>query len=294
VELRQLEHFVAVADDGQFTRAAARLHIVQSGLSASIRSLERQLGARLFVRTTHRVELTEAGRALLPEARRTLSAAAAARDSVAAVQGLVAGAVTVGTMQFLHVVDIPAVLGRFHAAHPAVDIRLRQGGAAAIVDQVRSGQLDLALTSLPGPPPPGVELIALGEDPLVVVCPEGHALARRDEVDLARLTDETFIEFPADWGPRVAVDRVFAAARLERTIGFEINDVATMLALVAHGLGIGFVPGPVAEKASGVSVIRIRRRRPTLRYSIAVPVGGPANSAGRALLAAVQAHDRRS
>ncbi|PLW73181.1 LysR family transcriptional regulator, partial [Streptomyces sp. DJ] len=99
MELRHLEHFVAVSEEQHFTRAAERLHIAQSGLSASVRSLERELGADLFTRTTRQVRLTEAGRALLVEARRTLASAAAAREAVAAVRGLLRGTLAVGTEQ---------------------------------------------------------------------------------------------------------------------------------------------------------------------------------------------------
>src|SRR5260370_9257781 len=88
MELRQLERFLAVAEQGHFTRAASRCRISQSALSASIRSLERELDSRLFVRTTRKVELTEAGRVLLEEARRTLGAAASAREPALAVRGL--------------------------------------------------------------------------------------------------------------------------------------------------------------------------------------------------------------
>ena len=101
MELRQLEYFVAVAEECHFTRAANRLHVAQSGLSASIRLLERELGASLFLRSTRRVELTPAGRALLIEARRALSATDAAKDAVAAVQGLLRGSLAIGSLQCL-------------------------------------------------------------------------------------------------------------------------------------------------------------------------------------------------
>src|SRR5579859_2695158 len=108
MELRQLEHFVAVAEERSFTRAAARLHLVQSTLSVSIKSLERELGGRLFDRTTHRVTLTDAGQALLAEARNALAAVDAARDAVAAAHGGLRGTVRVGIMRSLTLVDAPA------------------------------------------------------------------------------------------------------------------------------------------------------------------------------------------
>src|ERR1700756_4296827 len=99
MELRQLAVFVAVAEEGSFTRAADRLNVVQSAVSAAIRNLERELGARLFDRSTHKVALSDAGRVLLPEARTTLAAAAAARDAVDAVEGGVRGTIVLGNMQ---------------------------------------------------------------------------------------------------------------------------------------------------------------------------------------------------
>ena len=107
MELRQLEHFVAVAQERHFTHAAEVLHISQSGLSASIRVLEAELGAVLFVRSTRRVELTAAGRALLVESHRTLASAAAARAAVDAVSGVMSGSLTVGAEQCLGAVDLP-------------------------------------------------------------------------------------------------------------------------------------------------------------------------------------------
>src|SRR5882757_666436 len=132
MEIRQLEHFVAAAEEGHFSRAADRANIVQSGLSASIRSLERDLGTRLFDRTTRRVELTESGRALLIEARRVLSAAATAREAVAGVEGLQRGTLSLGIMQSLVAIRLPALLARFHSDHPGIDLRLRQAGATAL------------------------------------------------------------------------------------------------------------------------------------------------------------------
>src|SRR5512142_1189651 len=123
MELRQLAVFVAVAEEGSFTRAADRLHVVQSAVSAGVRNLERELGTRLFDRSTHKVALSDAGRALLPEARATLAAAAAARDAIDAVTGAVSGTVHLGTMQAqgMRAIDVAGVLAEFHSQHPRVE-----------------------------------------------------------------------------------------------------------------------------------------------------------------------------
>ncbi|MFZ2047414.1 MAG: LysR family transcriptional regulator, partial [Trebonia sp.] len=125
MELRHLEYFVAVAEELSFTRASRRLHVVQSGVSSAIQGLERELGAALFDRDRHRVTLTEAGQALLPEARATLAAAQAAADAVAEATAGLRGTLFVGTMISTGPVDVPALLARFHEQHPGVLVRLR-------------------------------------------------------------------------------------------------------------------------------------------------------------------------
>ncbi|MGW1105477.1 LysR family transcriptional regulator [Streptomyces sp. NPDC002540] len=114
MEIRQLRHFMAVVTHGTFTAAARAELIVQSALSTSVRNLERELGAELFDRTGRRVILTEAGRALLPSARSVLAGAQAGRHAVAAVSGLTAGRVRIGTIQTLTCVDLAAELAAYH------------------------------------------------------------------------------------------------------------------------------------------------------------------------------------
>ena len=147
MELRHLQHFVAVAEDQHFTRAAERLMVSQSGLSASIRALERELQTSLFVRTTRRVTLPEAGRALLAEAERILAQVRAAHEAVAAVQGVLRGTLALGTEQCIAGVNVAELLATFRRLHPDVEIRLRQWGSAALAEEVAAGRLDLAFAS---------------------------------------------------------------------------------------------------------------------------------------------------
>ena len=286
MELRQLEHFVAAAEERHFTRAAGRLHIVQSGLSASIRSLERELGAPLFVRSTRRVELTQAGLALLPEARRTLAAVAAAGDAVAAVQGLLRGTLAVGTMQILPpAVDLVAVLGRFHAEHPGVELRLRQAGTGTLLEEVAAGALDLALVAPVGRTPRGLVVRRLASDPLLVACAPAHPLASRGQLDLADLAGEPFVDFQPDWGLRMLVDQQLAAAGLDRHTALEVNDLPTLLELVAHGLGVALVPEVVTGHPAEVRYLPLRPPAPTFGVTVATVGDPPASQAARVLLA---------
>src|SRR5690349_16270112 len=169
MELRQLAVFVAVAEEGSFTRAADRLHVVQSAVSAGVRKLEKELGASLFDRSTHSVKLTDPGRALLPEARATLAAAQAARDAVDEARGGLRGTVVLGTMQAqgMRAIDLPGLLAEFRADHPGVAVSVRHsGGSTEMGRDVRDGRLDLAFVALPGDGPPGVELIPLASEPI--------------------------------------------------------------------------------------------------------------------------------
>src|SRR5260370_11410378 len=132
VDIRQLEQFVAIAEERSFTRAARRLSYVQSALSVSIQSLERELGVRLFDRTTHRVALTDAGEALLPSAHQTLASVEQTRDVAAALKGVLRGTLRIGLMQSFAFLDVPDLLGRFHRQHPAVQIQVRPSAGCSL------------------------------------------------------------------------------------------------------------------------------------------------------------------
>jgi DNA-binding transcriptional LysR family regulator len=255
VELRHLEYFVAVAEELSFTRASRRLHVVQSGVSSAIQGLERELGAALFERNRRRVALTDAGKALLPEARAALAAAESAQEAVAETRQGLRGTLTIGTMLSTAQVDLPALIGRFHAEHPGVLVRTRvfPGGSSDLAREVAGGGLDLAVLSIPGDPPAGLAIRPLTGEPLVLVCHPGHPLAGVPVVRIDRLAAETFIDFPAGWGNRAVADRAFAAAGLDRQVSFEVGDFATAAGLVRNGLGVAFIPASAAAGFDGLS-----------------------------------------
>ncbi|WP_248961120.1 LysR family transcriptional regulator [Sphaerisporangium perillae] len=282
MELRQLEYFVAVAEDCHFTRAAKRLHVAQSGLSASIRSLERELGAPLFLRSTRQVELTPAGRALLVEARRALSATDAAKDAVAAVRGLLRGSLAIGSLQCLHVVHLPAVLARFLAAHPGLEISMRHGGSGELIEQVRAGRLDLAFVSRPARCPDDVVLEPLAGEPLVLACPPEHPFAARAQVEPVELRSERFVDFPPDWGTRDLADSVLAAAGVDRRVSLEVTDVHSLLDVVTFGLGVALVPQSFAVKTDRVHFVGLAGNVPA--WETVTVTGDPTSAAAAALL----------
>jgi DNA-binding transcriptional LysR family regulator len=290
MELRQLATFVAVAEEGSFTRASDRLHVVQSAVSAGVRKLERELEATLFDRSTHQVQLTDAGRALLPEARTTLAAATAARDAVDAVRGGVRGTVLLGTMQFqgMRAIDVPGLLAEFRADHPFVEVQIRHaaGGSSEMAAHVQEGRLDLAFVSLPTHELPGIDLTPLAREPIMVVAPASHPLAERSTVPLAAVAEEPLAEFPEGWGVRMANDRAFAARGLTRTITYEVNDTGSVIEFVRHGLALAMLPASLVDANESLRLIPLRGRPPEFVTAIAAP-------SNRRLTAAAQAlHER--
>ena len=272
MDLRQLEHFVTVAEERHFTRASERLFISQSGLSASIRALEKELDAELFHRNTRRVELTDAGEALLEESRHALASVSAARDAVAAVQGLLRGRLRVGTEQCLGVVDVPTEMARFHTKHPGVELLVQQAGSARLIDEVRTGRLDLAFVAGSTSIPEEVKLVRLASEPMVLICGPAHPLSRRKRIDWSSLSEESYVDFTTDWGSRQVTDRAFAAAAMARHITSEVNDVHTLLDLVGHGLGVAVVPAHIARKKAGkLACLALPTDAPGWDVTIALP-----------------------
>ncbi|WP_106247182.1 LysR family transcriptional regulator [Allonocardiopsis opalescens] len=258
MELQQLRYVIAVAETGGFTRAAERCHVVQSALSHQIARLEKELGARLFDRTSRRVRLTDAGAAFLPAARQCLDAAERAAAEVAAAVGEVRGRLTVGVITTVAAVDIPAALDDFRRRHPKVRVSLRVAASEVLVEQVRQGAVDIAFLGLPNAVrPQGVYARELARDRHVAVVAPGHPLAAAGDVDLARLAEEVFVDFPAGTAGRAQSDRAFAAAGLSRDVAFEVTAVDLMAGLVRRGLGVAMLPSAYAPRLTGVATVPV-------------------------------------
>ena len=287
VELRQLRMFVAVADEGSFTLAADRLHVVQSAVSAGVRTLERELGATLFDRTTRRVQLSDAGRVLLPQARRLLAAEVLALDLVGEVRAGLRGSITIGTIQAqaMRSVSVAKLLSEFHTHHPAVQISVRHTGTSAeMAEQVRDGRLDLGFITLTNEQTPGLDLTRLTSEVMLLATGPRHQLAGRKEIDLTELQDEPFADGPPGWGLRMASERAFSLARADRNVVFEMNDLASLIDFVREGLAVALIPPSIAEQAPEISLIPIRRHAPTLNTYLAEAKDRRATTATNALL----------
>ncbi|MFE3270355.1 LysR family transcriptional regulator [Streptomyces sp. NPDC059215] len=286
MELKHLEYFLAVAEEKNFTRAARRLHVVQSGVSATIKALEHELGVALLYRSSRHVELTEAGAALLPKVRAALDAVQEARDAVAEAEGGIRGTLRIGTMTSVTMIDLPALLGQFHRLHPDVILRLMAApsGSGGLANSLAEGALDLAFVSLPGGPPAGVALQELGSAPLDLVVPATHPLAGRSEVPLSLLAGEPFVDFPIGYGNRTVTDSAFAAAGIDRQVVIEITDIATGPAYVQQGLGIALLPRFAVPRSQDLRQLTVTEADLNSPVALAVSKSRQPTAAARALM----------
>ena len=244
METRQLEYFVAVAEELSFTRAAQRLFAVQSSVSSAIRALETELRTTLFDRSTRRVALSAAGAAFLPEAKATLEALERAKSVVEEAGDGLRGSIRFGILTSVDVLDLPELLGAFHRKYPLVDIRVTVSttGTTGHADDLRHGRLDLALLGLPPADLVGLRTTVLASRPFVVLLPAGHRLADRAELVLEDLANEQFVDTLRGFGNRVMVDRAFARIGPPRRILVEVSDMTTVPAYVKAGLGVAILP----------------------------------------------------
>ncbi|MFJ4503238.1 LysR substrate-binding domain-containing protein [Streptomyces sp. NPDC088864] len=258
MELQQLRYVIAVAETNSFTRAAERCLVVQSALSHQIARLERELGGRLFERTTRRVRLTPAGEAFLPAARQCLEAAERAAAEVAAALGEVRGRLAVGLIPTVTAVDIPDALRDFRHRHPQVRVSLRVGASDELAEQVREGTLDVAFLGLPATARPrGVGRHELSRERLVAVVAPDHPLAGAPSADLRRLSHEVFADFPAGTAGRAQTDQAFTAAGLTRDVAFEVTTADYIASLVGPGLAVAMLPPAYAERLPGVVALEV-------------------------------------
>ena len=238
MELRQLEYFVAVAEEANFTRAAARVHISQSGVSAQVRRLEDDLGATLIDRSGRTATLTTAGAAAVPLARAALASVDAMRKAVDDVTGLIRGRLVVGMVVGCRVTPLFDALAALDADHPGVEIALVEDNSDRLVELVRNGEADLALIATAAAPPAGLDGFAIVSERLVAAVPFDHPLAKRRRVRLADITEYPIVCLPAGTGIRTVFDDACAAQGLQPDISLQASAPDTVADLAFRGLGV--------------------------------------------------------
>ncbi|MBS1878608.1 MAG: LysR family transcriptional regulator [Actinobacteria bacterium] len=269
MELRQLRYFIAVAEEGSFTVAARRLHVAQPGVSAQVRKLEEELGAPLLDRSDRAVRLTEAGTAVLAEARAAIAATEAAQGAVDDVVGLRRGRVRVGSVPSCPVADLPELLADFHRRFPEVEISLAEGNGEDLMRAIEAGRLDLAVVGTAGRGSDRFDRLELADEPLVVAAPPGHSLATVKSTTLSRLSEEPLICMSSGTGVRRGLELACAEQGLEVRVALEAGSPAIVARLAALGLGVAVLPESVAAAfGDSLRTIRFRGTAPRTRLEL--------------------------
>jgi DNA-binding transcriptional LysR family regulator len=261
MEIHQLRAFDAIAREGSFLAAAARLDVSQSSLSHAIAALERELGARLLDRGRYGAKPTDAGRRILPYARQVLASLDAIRAETDST-GLLSGRVRVGSIPSAAVAFLPKVIARFARDYPNVEVVLLEEPSQStqpIEEWLRAHMIDVALVQLPVA---GLKTVTLMRDELCAILPAGSPLASRRQLSVGDLAAEPFIM--SRYTSEPLLHTAYARHGLVPRVRFEVQDLGTLVSMVREGLGFSIVPRlafPVA--LPGVTLVpvtpRIRR-----------------------------------
>ena len=269
MQLNQLAVAVAVAEEENFTRAAARLHLAQPSLSRQIRLLERELGVQLFNRGPGQslVTLTADGEALLPFIRRVLADVAATGAEARALTGMARGRLSIGATPSLITRVLAPALVDFQASHPGIDLLVVEAGSHQLVPQLASGEVDLALVVQPVTDPL-VATTPLFHDPLVLAVAPEHPLAARRRVRVADLDGLSLVMFREGYDLRSVTLDACRDAGVSPHLVSQGGEMDGVLAFVAAGLGAAVVPA-IAMPSDG-SLIAVPFTRPGLSRTVAL------------------------
>ena len=273
MDLRHLRYFVAVAEERHFTRAAERVGIRQPPLSLQIRQLEEELGTPLFRRLSRGVELTDTGELLLDEARRILEQVERAKANVQSCARGDTGRLNVGFAGATYFQPrVPEVIQSFRALYPNVLLSPEQSNTPHLVDCLRSGSVDVAFVRPPVGDCEGIAVQPVAEEPMRIVLPAQHALAKESAIPLNALAGENLILFPRTIGPGL-YDIIISScqqAGFSPVLGQEAPQIPSIVYLVAAGFGVSVIPQSIEQiRADGVAYLPIEGEVPIAPIGIA-------------------------
>lgn len=288
MELRQLRYLCSVVDEGSFTAAATACAIAQPSLSQQILNLEQEFGQPLLIRHARRVELTEAGQAVIRRARLILAETDALRHDMENRTGLVEGSVHVGAIPTVAPYLLPQPIRRFHQAHPGVKIHVREGRTSRVLQELGSGKIDFAIASDVTEADQDRLSLAVEElfrERLVLAVPAGHPLAESHApLAIKDLPKEQLIVLSEG---HCLADQTLSACRLRRTEDhLECEQLETLLAMVRTGLGVAVVPEMAVQQMAGegIALRPFKEPEPRRLISIVRRRGGGLSPAARAFL----------
>lgn len=284
MNIQQLRTFATVVARGSFSAAAQELGVSQPAVTMQIQSLEADLGAKLLDRRYRRVDLTEAGRALLPFAERVIAEVAAAREQVAATSETVSGHLVIAASTTPGVYVLPRLLGGFLSANPEVSVTIEIGDTAAIVEAVESGSAQLGVAGAIVARS-HVDYRELGADELVVICSPDSPLASRPVASVAELADADWVMRESGSGTRQVAERFLAENGVdpnELHVVAELGSSEALVSAVEGGLGVAMISKFPAEKALEVGAIArvdLGGRRIVRPLFVVRPKGTPTRAA---------------
>jgi len=264
MELRHLIYFEAVARHQHVSRAAAELSVAQPAVSKQLHDLERELGGvALFERVGRNVRLTEAGQALLEHVRVILAQVEAARAEIRERVGLRSGRASIGAPPTVGMRLLPGALALFNQRYPALELVLREGGTQTMLGLLETGEVDLAVVTLPVAESRrregrrGLHITTLFTEELVVVVPPAHRLAGRESVAFAELTDESFLLYPRGYGMRDTTLAACQQAGFTPRIVLDGGEMDMVLRLAETGLGIALMPRLALDGSRRLVALRV-------------------------------------
>lgn len=274
MELRHIRYFLALADEGNFTRAAAKLGIGQPPLSQQIRDLENEIGAALFHRVPHGAELTAAGEAFRAEAKTAVDAAEKAKLAAQRANRGEIGRLSLGfTASSAFNTIVTSTIREFRNRWPQVRLSLTEMNTNALMERLMRGEIDAAFIRPGLEDPRNVRLKRFDDEPMLIALPVHHPLAERDRVPIAALAHEPFILFPRMVGLSL-YDDIAAACReagFELMVTQEAPQIPSVVNLVAANLGVSIVPASIAQiKLDGVTYREIDGPPLVARLGLAV------------------------
>jgi LysR family transcriptional regulator, hydrogen peroxide-inducible genes activator len=268
MEVHQLRYFCAVAESGNFTRAAESARVSQPSLSQQIHKLEDELGARLFDRLPRSARLTQFGKAFLPKAKAILRQIGEARVEIREMASVESGEVILGAIPTIAPYLLPPMLSGFSRQHPSVSVSVVEEITPTLLERLHQGTLDLALLALPVE---GDELISteLMQEALFAVLPDKHPLASRRSILLDEMREEPFLLLKEGHCFRDNALQACRQSRINPNVVFESGQFATILAMVSAGMGVSVVPQMAVSKVSGCKFVLIADKQSRRRIGVA-------------------------
>jgi LysR family hydrogen peroxide-inducible transcriptional activator len=256
MEIHQLRYVCAIADTGNFSRAAERCQVAQPSLSQQVLKLEKDLGAKLFDRLGRSVRLTEAGRAFIPHARAILEQMEAARSSVADKDADLRGSIAVGVIPTVSPYLMPSYTAAFAKKYPDAKLRIVEETTSVLVESLRDLSIDVAILALPLRHK-DLELFPIRTEPLFAVLRKGHPRASATSLTLKELRGESFVMLRDGHCFRDLSIATCARARITPNIAFESGQFSSLLGMVAAGVGVSLIPEMAIDRNVGCHYVRL-------------------------------------